>query len=237
MAERNDTAAPRVLLIDDDAALLTLLGQYLERAGYAVSHAENGAEGVRLFRTARVDVVVLDIMMPRMDGWDTLSRIRILSDVPVIMLSAKEEEADKLKGFRLGVDDYVTKPFSFAELAARIGAILQRGRRVAEEAHRYSFGNLTVDVDEHLVLRNGEPIDLTPTEFRLLRCLVRNAGRVLSADYLLEQVWGPEYADATGYIRRYIWYLRQKIENDPSNPSYILTEREFGYRFTRPDGE
>jgi len=228
-------ATQRVLLIDDDAALLTLLGQYLERVGYTVLHAENGAEGIRLLREEHAGIVVLDIMMPRMDGWETCTRIRKFSNVPVIMLSAKEDEADKLKGFRLGVDDYVTKPFSFAELAARIGAILQRGTRSTKQAklRRYTFGNLTVDVDEHLVLRNGQPIDLTPTEFRLLCCLIENAGHVLSRELLLERVWGPEYCDATGYIRRYIWYLRQKIEDDPASPRLILTEREFGYRFAR----
>jgi len=227
-------ATPKVLLIDDDHALLTLLGQYLKRAGFHVLHAENGAEGVRLLREERPDIVVLDIMMPRMDGWETCQRIRKFSDVPVVMLTAKGEEADKLKGFRMGVDDYVTKPFSFAELAARIGAILQRGRRMVPETRRFIFDNLIVDLDEHLVLRDGTPIELTPTEFRVLCCLVENAGRVVPPEQLLERVWGPEYADATGYIRRYIWYLRQKIEEDPSNPRFILTEREFGYRFTRP---
>ncbi|NOZ04986.1 MAG: response regulator transcription factor [Chloroflexi bacterium] len=230
-------ATQKVLLIDDDSALLTLLGQYLERAGYEVVHAENGAEGIRLLRDEMPGIVVLDIMMPRMDGWETCARLRKFSDVPVIMLSAKGEEADKLKGFRLGVDDYVTKPFSFAELAARIGAILQRGARSAEQAghQRYTFDNLVVDVDEHLVMRDGRPIDLTPTEFRLLCCLVENAGHVLSRELLLERVWGPEYNDAIGYIRRYIWYLRQKIEEDPANPRLILTEREFGYRFARAE--
>jgi two-component system KDP operon response regulator KdpE len=156
--------------------------------------------------------------------------------MPIILLTAKGEETDKLKGFRLGIDDYVTKPFSFAELAARVGAVLGRAWQEGEgqPARRYQADDLLVDLDAHLVIRAGKEVGLTPTEFRLLECFVENAGQVLSAEFLLERVWGSEYTDATGYIRRYVWYLRQKIEPDPTNPIFILTEREFGYRFRRP---
>jgi DNA-binding response OmpR family regulator len=208
----------KVLLIDDDAALLKLLGQYLERAGYEVSCAANGQQGLQTLYNERPDLVILDVMMPYLDGWTVCERIRDLSDVPIIMLTAKGEEMDKLRGFRLGVDDYITKPFSFAELTARVDAILKRIQRSPGRrgAHVYHCGELTIDFESHTVLRGEGVISLTPTEFRLLRCLVQNAGHVLSPERLLREVWGPEYIDETGYIRRYIWYLRQKIEPDPS---------------------
>ena len=225
----------KVLLIDDDAALLKLLGQYLEQAGYKVSRAANGRQGLQTLYNERPDLVVLDVVMPRLDGWTVCERIRDLSDVPIIMLTAKGEEVNKLRGFRLGVDDYITKPFSFAELTARVDAVLSRiqrstGRRGADVYH---CGELTIDFESYTVLRGEEVISLTPTEFRLLRYLAQNTGRVLSPEHLLREAWGPEYVDETGYIRRYIWYLRQKIEPDPGHPEYILTEREFGYRFRK----
>ncbi|MFC2030952.1 response regulator transcription factor [Chloroflexota bacterium] len=225
----------RVLLIDDDLALLKLLGQYLEQAGYGVSSAPDGTTGMRKMYAERPDLVVLDVMMPVLDGWQVCERIREMSDVPIIMLTAKGEEGDTLKGFRLGVDDYVTKPFSFAELAARISAVLGRAQetRAGHGNPQRQVGDLVVNLETHQVIRAGREIRLTPTEFRLLRCFVENAGRVLSAAFLLEQVWGSEYTDSVGYIRRYVWYLRQKIEPDPTNPTLILTEREFGYRFSK----
>ncbi len=227
---------PHLLLIDDDPALLQLLSQYLEQAGYRTSTATDGKAGLRVLYSDHPDLVLLDVMMPGLDGWQVCGRIREVSDIPVILLTAKGEETDKLKGFRLGVDDYVTKPFSFAELAARIGAVLSRARQAGEgrPARRYQAAGLLVDLDVHLVVRDGQEIRLTPTEFRLLECFVESAGQILSAELLLERVWGSEYTDATGYIRRYVWYLRQKIEPDPTNPTFILTEREFGYRFRKP---
>ena len=226
----------KLLLIDDDRALLKLLTQFLEKAEYHVITATDGREGLRQLHQERPEIVVLDIMMPSLDGWTVMERIRELSSIPVIMLTAKGDEGDKLRGFRLGVDDYVTKPFSFAELTARVGAVLGRARLPNGNDHpkRFLCGELEIDLESHSVARAGQDIRLTPTEFRLLRCLIENRGRVLSAAFLLEQVWGPQYTDATGYIRRYIWYLRQKIEADPANPRYVLTEREFGYRFCKP---
>ncbi len=225
--------SPKVLLIDDDRSLLRLLGRYLESSGYTVITAENGLQGLRKLYSERPDLVVLDVMMPHMDGWETLRRIREMTDVPVIMLTVKGEEPDKLKGFRMGVDDYVTKPFSFAELAARIGAILQRTGREGDRARppRLQVGDLVLDRQARVVIRGDKTIELTPTEFKLLSVLMERAGKLLSPDELVTAVWGPDYADATGYIRRYIWHLRQKIEPDPANPRYILNERGFGYRF------
>jgi DNA-binding response OmpR family regulator len=225
----------RVLLIDDDPALLQLLGQYLAQVGYGVSTAPDGPTALRTLYAEQPDLVVLDVMMPGLDGWQMCERIREMSNVPIIMLTARGEESDTLKGFGLGVDDYVSKPFSFAELAARISAVLNRAQQAGADrwTHRHQVDDLIVELDTHQVSRAGEEIQLTPTEFRLLQCFIENAGRVLSATFLLEQVWGAEYTDAVGYIRRYVWYLRQKIEPDPANPTFILTEREFGYRFRK----
>lgn len=221
-----------ILLIDDDVSLLNLLGKYLEKAGYDVLRADSGLGGIQTFFEQRPDLVVLDLMMPRMDGWDTCRRIREVSRAPIIMLTAQDGEKSKLKGFRLGVDDYVTKPFSFAELTARIGAVLARITRtevISDEI--LSAGGVTLDRRSQQVTRDDAPLQLSPTEFRLLAFLMEHAGEPISPATLVTEVWGPAYADDTGYIKRYIWYLRQKLEPDPANPQYILTERGFGYRF------
>lgn len=223
----------RILIIDDDLTLIDLLSQSLEKAGYKVLSATNGIDGLQMLYKNKVDLVILDVMMPRMDGWETCARIREISDVPIIMLTAKDKEEDTLKGFQCGVDDYVTKPFSFAELTARVKAVLQRARKALRDEERrrvHVFDELVVDADNSQVTVRGKPISLTPTEFQLLLTLAENTGRILSHDQLLSQVWGPEYVGEAGYVKRYIWYLRQKIEDDPSNPQYILTERGFGYR-------
>ncbi len=221
-----------ILIIDDDKTLIDLLGQSLGKSGYEIVSATNGIDGLQVLYKHRVDLVILDVMMPRMDGWETCSRIRDVSDVPVIMLTAKDEEADALKGFQCGVDDYVTKPFSFAELTARVKAVLQRTRKTPADTQRkvYVFDELVVDADNSQVMVRGKPVSLTPTEFQLLLTLAENAGRILSHEQLLSQVWGPEYVGEPGYVKRYIWYLRQKIEADPSAPEYIITERGFGYK-------
>lgn len=223
-----------VLLIDDDEALLELLGAYLEDEGYRVLTASNGVDGIKRAYDEHPDIIVLDIMMPRMDGWATAQRLREMSDVPLIILTAKTAEKDVLRGFRLGTDDYVTKPFSFAELAARVTALLSRSEQAdtgPAGPTRYAFGDLEIDFDAHRVIRSGQTISLTPVEFRLLRCLVENEGMTLSQDRLLEEVWGSSSTYDPGYVRRYVWYLRQKLEDDPAAPRYIHTERGYGYRF------
>ncbi|MSP12064.1 MAG: response regulator transcription factor [Chloroflexi bacterium] len=231
----NNTSGEKILIVDDDVTLLTLLRQSLERAGYQVRTATNGLAGLQEMYESHPDLVILDVMMPRMDGWETVSRIREISQVPVIMLTAKDEEGDKLRGFQAGADDYVTKPFSFAELTARVGAVLHRSRQLSAQkpARLHVFGELLIDLDNRRVTRNDQPIELTPTEFRLLATLVEHAGQVLSHEQLLTKVWGYEYANDVGYVKRYIWYLRQKIENDPRNPEYITTEWGFGYSFRK----
>lgn len=224
-----------VLVVDDDATLLLLLRQALEKAGYGVVTAAHGLTGLQQMYEHRPDLIILDVMMPRMDGWETVSRIREMSQVPVIMLTAKDEEADKIRGFSAGVDDYVTKPFSFAELTARVGAVLHRTRdgSPARTNHTYAVGDLVVDLENRRVSKRGELLSLTPTEYKLLAVLVENAPRVLSREQLLAQVWGEAYLGDTDYIKRYIWYLRQKIEDDPATPEYVMTDRGFGYSFRK----
>jgi two-component system KDP operon response regulator KdpE len=228
--------AARVLLVDDDAKLVRLLRESLESEGYEVLSASNGLEGLRELYTGRPDLLVLDIMMPRMDGWETLRRVREMSDVPVIALSARDEESDRLRGFELGADDYVTKPFSLAEFNARIRAVLARAARKDPDGARppHVVGDLVIDFASRRVLKRGEPLQLTPTEYRLLATLAENPGRTLAHEQLLERVWGPEYVDEPGYVKRYVWYLRQKVEDDPGEPQYVETVRGFGYRLARP---
>jgi two-component system KDP operon response regulator KdpE len=221
-----------ILIIDDDLTLIDLLSQSLRKDGFRVLDADNGIDGLQKLYKHKVDLVILDVMMPRMDGWETCVRIRDISDVPVIMLTAKDEEDDALRGFQCGVDDYVTKPFSFSELTARVKAVLQRSRKGPSEVRKnmHIFNELVIDADNCHVTMRGKPVSLTPTEYQLLLALAENPGRILSHEQLLSQVWGPEYVGEPGYVKRYVWYLRQKIEEDPSNPEYIVTERGFGYK-------
>ena len=219
-----------ILLIDDDASLHNLLSQYLEQQGYRVLHASDGREGLRQLFEQRPDLVVLDVMMPMLDGWATLERIRELSGLPVILLTAKDAEADKLMGFRLGSDDYVTKPFSFAELTARIEAVLKRSAGNSALSSVLQVGGLVLDPVRHLVTRDGNPIELTPTEFKLLEVFMSAPEQVFTQEQLVSRVWGDEYADEVGYIRRYIWHLRHKIEPEPDNPTYLHNERGIGYK-------
>ncbi len=223
----------RVLIVDDDRTLVRLMREALSKSEFEIITAFNGIDALQELYAKQPDLVLLDVMMPRMDGWETATRIRQVSKVPIIMLTAKDEESDKLKGFAAGVDDYVTKPFSFAEMVARVQAVLNRARMtpVEHKPKRYSSGNLVIDTDARRVIKDGKVIELTPTEYRLLVTLAENAGRVLSHEQLLNKVWGYEYGEDTGYVKRYIWYLRRKVENDPRKPEHILTERGFGYLF------
>lgn len=223
----------RVLVVDDDRTLLRLMREALSKADYEVLTASNGIDALQELYARQPDLVILDVMMPRMDGWETAGRIRQVSQVPIIMLTAKDEESDKLKGFERGVDDYVTKPFSFAEMLARVHAVLHRARQAppAPKSKRYASGDLVIDTDARRVTKAGKVVELTPTEYRLLATLAENSGRVLSHEQLLNKVWGYEYGEDTGYVKRYVWYLRRKVEDDPRRPEHILTERGFGYIF------
>ncbi len=220
-----------ILLIDDDATLRELLAAQLHTAGYRTREAADGSIGLELAAEASPDLIVLDVMMPGMSGWEVCERIRAKSRVPIILLTAKGEEFDKLRGFRLGVDDYVTKPFSFAELVARVGAVLTRAQFAQAPTHSLTSGDLSIDFDQKHAAVGGRPIDLTPTEYRLLETLARRAHRTVPAETLLTEVWGPEYAGEVEHVKHYIWALRSKLEIDPGDPKHILTERGFGYRF------
>lgn len=222
----------KVLLIDDDVTLVKALKLYLTRASYDVTIANNGLEGVQRVFTDRPDIVILDIMMPEMDGWKACERIREMSDTPIIMLTALGQETDKVTGLKIGADDYLAKPFSLKELEARIEAVLRRANTVAPAKKGKLCGRdkLTIDLDKWEVRKEGQRLDLTATELKFLICLAENSGRVLTHHQLLEKVWGPEYADETDYTKLFVWRLRQKIEHDPKNPQFILTERGIGYR-------
>lgn len=223
----------KILLVDDEPRLLDSVRMNLELEGFEVYEAHDGIEALEKIRKILPDLVVLDVMMPRMDGFETLSELRRFSNVPVIMLTVKADDSDVVTGLELGADDYVAKPFSQQVLLSRIRAVLRR----AEAASLVNGNevvvdeNLRINFDRHEVFVRGEKVQLRPTEFRLLYHLVTNPGVVLSHETLLSRVWGPEYRDASHYVRLYINYLRQKLEEDPSNPRYILTERGVGYKF------
>ncbi len=220
-----------LLIIDDDKGLSQLLGDFLSGQGYSVRTVENGKLGLRAMYERQPGIILLDVTMPEKDGWETLKRIREVSNVPVIMLTARGDEADILHGFSLGADDYVTKPFSFAQLSARMHAVF--GRSVQENTvdNKLSIDGLEVDIRLKRVWRDGQPLTLTPTEFKLLVFLMRCAGNVVSPKDLVKEIWGAQYASEIGYVRRYVWHLRQKIEPDPEKPRFIHNDRGFGYRF------
>jgi two-component system KDP operon response regulator KdpE len=223
----------RVLLADDEPRIRDSVRMNLEIEGFDVFEAGNGVEALDKVRLVMPDVVVLDVMMPEMDGFETLRELRRFSTVPVIMLTVKADERDVARGLELGADDYVAKPFSQMVLTARIKAVLRRAE-LPPLAPRQSIqvdDRLSIDFERREVTVDGQKVQLRPTEFRLLYHLASNPGVVLSHETLLSRVWGPEYRDASHYLRLYVNYLRQKIEQDPSNPRYILTERGVGYRF------
>lgn len=221
----------RILLVDDDPTLRRLLGDFLTTESYAVCLAASGVDALRLAYQQKPALVVMDVMMPGMDGFETSARLRELTDVPIILLTAKNDEADKLRGFRLGVDDYVTKPFSFAELAARIRAVLTRARPAAGAGPRlHRLGEVEVDLDRRSVTRAGRAVALTATEFKLLEALLAHAGQAIAEDELNREVWGDYKPTETGGVRRYIWLLRQKLESDPAHPTLVCTVRGYGYR-------
>jgi DNA-binding response OmpR family regulator len=227
------TVGKKILIVDDDAALVKVLSLSLEREGFEVIAALSGAEALRKAYELRPDLVILDIMMPQMDGWVTCRRLREIADMPIIMLTAKGSEKDVVHGLDLGADDYITKPCSSEELKARIRALLRRAQSVDKTNWQviYDDGRLKIDLSRQQVTVNDVLIDLTPTEFRLLACLVQRNGQVVPHRELLTEVWGPEYSDQVSYLSVYIRYLRQKIERNPSQPIYILTKWGMGYRF------
>lgn len=223
----------QVLIVDDEQRIIDFVRMNLEIEGFHVLQASNGIEALDMVRKHILDLIVLDVMMPQLDGFEMLRMLREFSSVPVIMLTAKGEEDDKVRGLELGADDYVTKPFGARELVSRVKAVLRRTQSVTEpgEAILRIDDRLSVDFNKREVIVNDEHIKLRPTEYRLLYHLIENAGWTVPHEQLLAKVWGYEYRDETHYVRLYVNYLREKIEADPSNPKYILTERGIGYRF------
>jgi two-component system KDP operon response regulator KdpE len=228
---------PAVLVVDDEKTIRDFVQKNLEVRGFRVSVASHGLDALEIFNSQNIDLVILDIMMPRLDGLETTRRIREISTVPIIILTALGEEADKVRAFDLGADDYLTKPFGVGELLARVKAVLRRSRWAGATSRPGSIqhGGISVDLERHEVIVLGKSVELTPTEFNLLVYLMENMGVVLSHRRILQNVWGPEYGDEHEYLRVYIGHLRQKIEADPSTPLYIVTKRGVGYSFETPE--
>ncbi len=224
-----------VLIVDDEQKLVDLVRAIMEKEGYNVVEAHNGYQAVEKVREVLPDVVLLDVMMPEMDGFEALKEIRQASNVPVIMLTVQATENDKVHGLELGADDYVAKPFDHRELVSRVKAVLRRAALPSSvsksEGQVRIDDNLQIDFDKREVISNGKRQKLRPTEYKLLYHMVSNAGKLLSHEQLLTKVWGREYRDDEQLLRLYITYLRQKIEPNPSQPRYILNERGLGYRF------
>lgn len=228
-----DNAPRLILIVDDESRMRRFIRMNMELEGYQIIEANNGIAALEQIRQYTPDLVIMDVMMPEMDGFETLKLLREISTVPVILLTVKSDEEDKIQGLGLGADDYVTKPFSPRELSSRVSAVLRRAewpsltpRTILEIDDR-----LSIDFNRHQVIVEGERVDLRPTEYRLLNHLVQNTGWVIPHETLLAKVWGYEYRDETHYLRLYINYLRKKIEVEPAHPQYILTERGVGYRF------
>ncbi|GHO44103.1 response regulator transcription factor [Ktedonospora formicarum] len=228
-----------ILIVDDEPRIRDFVRLNLEMEHYRVIESSNGLEALEQLREHLPDLVVLDVMMPEMDGFETLKAIREVSNVPVVMLTVRQSEQDKIRGLDLGADDYIAKPFSPPELLSRIRALLRRSLMSppARKTEIVVDKNLTIDFTRREVTVRGEKVVLRPTEYRLLYHLVSNAGRLMTHETLLSKVWGREYRDEAHYLRLYITYLRQKIEEDPAHPRYILTERGVGYRFKELDNQ
>ncbi|HOJ00548.1 MAG TPA: response regulator transcription factor [Anaerolineaceae bacterium] len=223
----------KILVIEDEERMARFVRLNLEQDGFQVNEALTGREGLDKLRTFMPDLILLDIMLPDLDGFELLKMIREIDTVPVIMLTAKGEEEDKVRGLELGADDYITKPFSPRELVSRVKAVLRRieSASVSTDELIEVDDRLKIDFNRREIWVEGKQVKLRPTEYRLLYHLVQNAGWVLTYDQILSRVWGYEYRDEPHYVRLYINYLRQKLEKDPSDPKYILTERGVGYRF------
>jgi DNA-binding response OmpR family regulator len=225
----------KILVIEDENDIAAVLRYRLQQEGYQVLSACDGVEGLEVLRQQHPHLILLDVMMPRMNGWEACRKIRECSDAPIIMLTGLGAEQDKVRGLEMGADDYVTKPFSLAELSARVGAALRRSSFPrAKELAAQLDDRLVVDRARQLVFVDGERVELSPIEYRILCCFLDNADRILTHEWILTEVWGWQYADETDYLRVYVHHLRKKIEKNPRNPHYILTEHGLGYRFQHP---
>jgi two-component system, OmpR family, response regulator RegX3 len=227
------TEAARILVVEDEESLADSVRYNLEREGYGVSVAVDGRRALERFRSERPSLVILDLMLPEVSGLDVCRTIRAESDVPIIMVTAKDSEADKVTGLELGADDYVTKPFSMRELVSRVRANLRRTRPAAvEPADEVLVGGpVRMDVARHEVVVRGEPVSLPPKEFELLEAFLRRKGRLLTRDFLIEEVWGPDYFGDTRTLDVHVKRLRRKVESDPHRPDHLQTVRGLGYKF------
>lgn len=230
-------ADEKILVVDDEDNILELLRFNLENSGYKVLTAQNGIDALKIAKTETPDLILLDLMLPGMDGYDVCKEIRRdnnISNTPIIMITAKGEELDKILGLELGADDYITKPFSVRELKARLKAVLRR-TTIQQIDKAYRFGNVAVDFEKHEIMKNDEKVELTLKEFELLEILIKNKGRVMTRDFLLDKIWGYEYIGESRTVDVHIRHLRQKVEEDDKNPQYIETIRGIGYRFNFGD--
>ena len=224
-------AAPCIVIVEDERQIRRFVRSSLEAEGCKVFEAETGRHGLVEAGTRRPDLVMLDLGLPDIDGVEFIRDLRSWSAVPIIVLSARSAEGDKVTALDAGADDYLAKPFGVAELVARVRAVLRRNARGAEGNAQTSFGEVSVDLARRIVLRKGQPVHLTAIEFRLLSLLIGNAGKVLTHRHLLREVWGPSFVESNHYVRIYVAHLRQKLEADPAQPRHILTETGVGYRF------
>jgi DNA-binding response OmpR family regulator len=223
-----------ILIVEDDPLQLRIIRDILEAGGFTTVDARDGVEGLRLLYQHQPDLVILDVVMPSLDGWDVCQRIREISTVPIIFITVRGSDEDRVKGLRLGADDYLVKPFVPAELHARVEAVLRRVHMSPPDKRRilrFRSGDLIIEPDTRKVMVRGNPLDLTLTEYRLLLFMAGRAGRMLSVDVLLDELWPDDPAASVDNVRWHIWRLRRKIEDDPDRPEYILTERGLGYRF------
>lgn len=223
----------KVLIVEDDEAMAVALRDGFEYEGYDVSVARDGAEGMRLATSGSPDLIILDVMLPKVTGLDICKRLRSEgSNVPIIMLTARGQEVDKVLGLKLGADDYITKPFSFLELMARVEALLRRSGGYSDEVESYRFGAVDIDFKRSEARKNGRPLNLSPREFKLMRFLIEHRGEVLPRERLLDAVWGYENIPFTRTVDMHIAKLRKKIEETPQDPTYIVTIHRVGYKFT-----
>jgi len=225
----------KILVVDDEPKIRMFIRANLEARGYEVYLATDGVEAVEMAARVLPDVIVLDVNMPGMDGIEACRQIREWTNTPIIILSVREDEKDKVRALDEGADDYITKPFGIEELLARIRVALRHTTSVTPDAPVLTIGDLEVDLSKHLVKRRGQIVQLTRTEYELLAYLVSNCGKLLTHRELLHNVWGSEYGEEIEYVRTFITQLRRKIEDDPSNPRFIVTEPRIGYRFVKPD--